>query len=278
MSESDLNAQLQQAIALARSGSRDDARALLESIVSDNPNLETAWLWLASVSDDKTERIGYLKQALAINPHNPTTQQAYAQLTGQYGEGEPVKPLAVPGAEERPDHLIPSIPLTRGNWLILMGLVALAVVVIVIILNNRGNDTEPKAKATPTPQVIIPAFSPTPFYSLTPSNTPWPTRTPGPSPTPVTLPPTWTPSPSWTPRPTQTSVPSWTPRPSATLPPTALPLTATFTLLPEVATKGTDTPVPHSTDTPEPLEDTPVQQPATDTPLPTDSPTEEVSG
>ncbi|NJL95234.1 MAG: hypothetical protein HC915_16710, partial [Anaerolineae bacterium] len=49
--------QLRQAIELAQRGERSAARALLLEVVAQQPDLEAAWLWLASVAADRRERV-----------------------------------------------------------------------------------------------------------------------------------------------------------------------------------------------------------------------------
>jgi len=229
MSASDLNAQLQQAIALAQEGRTAEARSILEAIVAANPNQEIAWLWLATVSGSVDERITFLERALALNPNNPTSQQAYQRLTGRayMPPGTPLPPV-LPG--ETPMSVGRK---TVSGLIIIMAVAAVAVVVILVAINLRDSDTENQIEESPT-AIVFPTntLTPTLLYSLTPSDTPWPSDTPGPTPTPVTLPPTWTPVPSSTPFPTRTMPPTWTPRPTMTLSPTVLPFTPTFTPLP----------------------------------------------
>jgi predicted Zn-dependent protease len=89
MRPSELKAKLQEAITLAQAGQRTEARRLLNEVVEADPTQELAWMWLASVSTDREERIQFLERALTLNPDNPTTQQAYAQLTGHPFEPPP---------------------------------------------------------------------------------------------------------------------------------------------------------------------------------------------
>lgn len=235
----DLNAQLQEAITLAQAGQRAEARALLDRIVAADPTMELAWMWLATVSPDREERVAFLERALALNPDNPTTRQAYAQLTGQ----EYVPPEAPPPTTAR--RMLASLgeeaPLSLRNFAIILVVAAVAVVAVMVAINARGDDN--KVAPTLTPRLILPPDSPTPTsrYSPTPSQSPFPTRTPGPSPTPFDWEqaPTWTPVPTLTRAPSLTPLPSSTPQPTRTDTPTPAPVTRTFTPLPPTAT---DTP------------------------------------
>ncbi|WP_119068405.1 tetratricopeptide repeat protein [Aggregatilinea lenta] len=229
MATSDLNAQLQEAIALAQAGQREEARTRLLAIVAADPGVELAWLWLASVSSDRAARITHLERALALNPTNPTTRQAYRELTGR--DAPPPRPptgAAPPGS--RP-------PFNYGNILVVLaGVLVLAVALAIIFALVGGNDDGDATTPTFPPSLLTPPGTATPVLSATPSDTPLPTATEGPSPTPVTLPPTWTPSVSATVPPTQTFIPTWTPQPTRTEPPTVRPPTGTFTPLPPSAT------------------------------------------
>ncbi len=82
MDRAEVNARLKEAIALAQAGQRIEARRLFSEVVNADPRQELAWMWLATVSTNRDERIDYLEHALALNPQNPTTRRAYEQLTG----------------------------------------------------------------------------------------------------------------------------------------------------------------------------------------------------
>lgn len=226
MPNGDLSEQLQEAIALAQAGQRDEARDRLKALVAADPGQELAWLWLASVSTSRAERITYLERALALNPDNPTSQQAYRELTGR--AAPPPRGPGAPAPGGAPPFRFGSILV----WVALALIFALVVLLMITFLTDDDQDVE---APTPTlaPEMLTPGASDTPRFTPTPSDTPRPSASPGPSPTLVTLPPTWTPAPSGTPLPTQTLVPSWTPRPTSTDPATAVPSTATFTPLPE---------------------------------------------
>lgn len=234
MTTPDLNAQLQEAIALAQAGQREAARTRLKAIVAADPGMELAWLWLASVTAERAERITYLERALALNPHNPTSQQAYRELTGHNG---PPPPTGAAPVRSRP-------PFNAGNILVVLaGVLVLVVILAVILLLFDGNNDADAITPTFPPQLLTPLGTPAPNLPATPSDTPAPTATEGPSSTPVTLPPTWTLPPSATVPPTQTLVPTWTPQPSRTIPATARPPTATFTPLPSSSTPDGGAPV-----------------------------------
>jgi hypothetical protein len=232
MRPSELKAKLQEAITLAQAGQRTEARRLLNEVVEADPTQELAWMWLASVSTDREERIQFLERALTLNPDNATTQQAYTQLTGQ-----PFEPPPPPASESRLPAWSKSLrreaPISLGNFLIIMAVAAVAVVVVVVALDQRKNTTDPNAHSIVTPQIILPTSTPTATwrYSPTPTWTPRPTRTPGPSPTSIwnAPPPTWTPVPSRTVPPTSSPRPSMTPFPTWTDTPTLAPPTGTFT-------------------------------------------------
>jgi hypothetical protein len=238
MSASDQNAKLQEAITLAQAGQRIEARHLLEEVVAAEPGLELAWMWLATVSTNREERIEYLERALALNSENPTTQQAYEQLTGQ-----PYSPPAAAAPAVRAGwwaSLTQDAPLSLTHYIVLLMVAALGVVIVLVVINRR-NDDESTPAPTFTPAFIPPTFTPTPLLSPTPSSTPRPTRTPGPSPTSIwdNPPPTWTPRPSLTIFPSSTPQPSSTPLPTLTSTPTVPPWTPTITPLPP-----SDTPPP----------------------------------
>jgi hypothetical protein len=248
MRPSELKAKLQEAITLAQAGQRTEARRLLTEVVETDPTQEVAWMWLASVSTDREERIQFLERALTLNPNNPTTQQAYTQLTGHPFELPP-KPIPESRRPGWSRALRQDAPISLGNILILMGVAAVAVIVILVVLDQRHSSNDQNASPVVTPQLILPTDTPTATsrYSPTPTRTLLPTRTPGPSPTSIwnAPPPTWTPVPSRTMPPTPTPLPTWTLLPTWTDTPTAAPPTDTPTPPPaSVSPTLTGTPGP----------------------------------
>lgn len=76
----DITALLQQGIALAKAGRREDARnALLQVIDQDEMN-ETAWLWLSGVVESDDDKAIALENVLAINPNNEWAKRGLKAL------------------------------------------------------------------------------------------------------------------------------------------------------------------------------------------------------
>jgi hypothetical protein len=54
----------------AKDGNRAEARALLSRVTENEPENETAWLWLASISEYPEELLVFLQNVLTVNPKN----------------------------------------------------------------------------------------------------------------------------------------------------------------------------------------------------------------
>ena len=89
---------LDSAIQALRNGDRDTARTLLHQLTEAEPLLFDGWLWLAAASDDAKAKRTYLRQALALNPHDARVIAGLRAL----GEtvSEPVVAPAPPQAAE----------------------------------------------------------------------------------------------------------------------------------------------------------------------------------
>ncbi len=61
----------------AKAGNRDNARVIFQQVLDLDKRNEAAWLWMASLADDKLDRRRYLETVLQLNPSN---QQAAKQL------------------------------------------------------------------------------------------------------------------------------------------------------------------------------------------------------
>jgi hypothetical protein len=236
MRRSELQAALQDAIMLAQSGQRTEARRLLEQVVELDPGQALAWMWLATVSTDREERLAFLERALTIDPANTTAQEAYAQLTGQVFT--PVSAPDITAGEPSRDR----VTLIRGGLILITMLVLVIAAAFVLasqIVGDNGGDklpppslspitAQPNRTRVPQQQPGLPNVLPTRTW------TPLPTHTPGPSPTSIwnAPPPTWTPEATTTPAPTRTPAPTLTPYPTAetVLGSYALSATARFVL------------------------------------------------
>jgi tetratricopeptide (TPR) repeat protein len=91
---------LQQGIAAARAGQREQARALLMQVVEGDERNEQAWLWLAGVVDAPEDMRTCLQNVLDLNPGNQQAQHGLAWVDQRYGP--PVPPLAPPAPPLEP--------------------------------------------------------------------------------------------------------------------------------------------------------------------------------
>jgi tetratricopeptide (TPR) repeat protein len=87
---------LQQGIAAARAGQREEARALLMRVVEADERSEQGWLWLAGVVDDPEDMRTCLENVLDLNPGNVKAQQGLAWVEARYG------PRAAPEPPPKP--------------------------------------------------------------------------------------------------------------------------------------------------------------------------------
>lgn len=69
-SSSEADEMLRQGIEAAQSGDRAEARNFLLSVTDSDPDNESAWLWLASISEYPEELLVFLNNVLRVNPGN----------------------------------------------------------------------------------------------------------------------------------------------------------------------------------------------------------------
>lgn len=74
---------LEQAIGIAKSGQREQARDQLMDILRQNRHNEEAWFWLSTVVDKKEEEFKCLRNVLRLNPHHADAQQKLKDM-GRY--------------------------------------------------------------------------------------------------------------------------------------------------------------------------------------------------
>jgi tetratricopeptide (TPR) repeat protein len=87
---------LQQGIAAARAGRREEARTLLMQVVQADERSEQGWLWLAGVVDDPDDMRTCLENVLDLNPGNAKAQQGLAWIDTRYGPRAAPEPAPEP--------------------------------------------------------------------------------------------------------------------------------------------------------------------------------------
>jgi twitching motility two-component system response regulator PilG len=70
VSAGEVTQNLKDGIAAAKNGNRSEAKVLLMRVTESDPQNETAWLWLASISEYPEELLVFLQNVLNINPNN----------------------------------------------------------------------------------------------------------------------------------------------------------------------------------------------------------------
>jgi Flp pilus assembly protein TadD len=78
---------LQQGIALAKAGRRDEARTVLMQVVEQDERNESAWLWLSGVVDSDDDKAVALENVLTLNPNNEWARRGL-QMLGRPLPGE----------------------------------------------------------------------------------------------------------------------------------------------------------------------------------------------
>jgi tetratricopeptide (TPR) repeat protein len=89
----------QRGITAAKAGQNDLARQLLQQSIRLEPRNEAAWIWLASVAQDRRERLFCFQKLLEINPQNETALKALKAMgiTPEQLQGQ-ITPEAPPPA------------------------------------------------------------------------------------------------------------------------------------------------------------------------------------
>ncbi len=106
-------ATLAQAIAAARAGRHDEARATLLKVLEADERNESAWLWLSGVVSTPAERRVCLENVLAINPANEHARRGLALLDSQPApSGASTVRLTPPAAPAAPAVAAAPAPVT----------------------------------------------------------------------------------------------------------------------------------------------------------------------
>jgi len=214
MASDDIQSLLRSGIQAARNGDKEVARGIFEQVIRLDARNEVAWLWLASVLENTTDRQMALEKVLSINPNNERAQQALSRIVASPSP----KPAPAPDESQaiqtsdtasvsRPAR--PS-PQRQGNGplyyvvlLIALGMIGVAIFLLISGDDEGDTDSEPSPEAVLTIEAttVPQAATPRPVVTLPPGAvggnapdlpatwTPAPTNTLLPSATPTELPP-----------------------------------------------------------------------------------------
>jgi CheY-like chemotaxis protein len=116
---------VQRGIDAAREDQKVFANQCFNHAIAQDENNETAWIWMASVSDSDEEKIGFLERALSIDPENPEalaglTTVSETRLEAAYtaaAQGDNAR------ANELLDLVLERIPESEDAWLLRSDLV-----------------------------------------------------------------------------------------------------------------------------------------------------------
>ena len=116
---------VQRGIDAAREDQKGFANQCFNHAIAQDENNETAWIWMASVSDSDEEKIGFLEKALSIDPENPDALAGLASLSENRLEA--AYTAAAQGdnarANELLDLVLERIPESEDAWLLKSDLV-----------------------------------------------------------------------------------------------------------------------------------------------------------
>ena len=220
----DLEQKLREGIDAAKAGETAKARRLLSEVVRTDGRSELAWIWLATVLSNPSERRAALKRVLDINPNNNRAREALRQLedaveqTAQPSEpalgarlsaaARPVSSRPLPG-----DELLDAGGQRQGlppAFFLFAGAVMLVLVVLTFALLGANGDATDVLAQTATllaDGVVVSSSTPTQQDTLIPTLT----RTPIPIEQITRLAPTLPPTPTYTLTPTLSPTPMLTP-------------------------------------------------------------------
>jgi len=208
---SDIEQKLREGIDAAKAGETTKARRLLSEVVRADGRNELAWIWLATVLGNASERRAALRRVLDINPNNTRARDALRQLEATDQSAQPPEPALAARLSTAARSAPPSRPLADENrqglpplFFLFVGIVLLAVVGVTFAILGSNPEEEIQPTATVVAEIVatstdVPTLIPTPTNTAIPISqvtrfaatlppTPTYTLTPTLSPTPLVTP------------------------------------------------------------------------------------------
>ncbi|MCD4754101.1 MAG: hypothetical protein K8R40_13610 [Anaerolineaceae bacterium] len=172
---------LNEAIQLAMSGQRQQAKALLIALLKENPKEELAWLWVVDLIDSNEEKVIILERASSLNPDSEMIQEALAHFKEAIAQENQPVPAAFDIHAQYADEVEPERKESPWRWLrwVLIGLIISGIVAGIVFYWPFLQNTLSGSLAllqSPTENQALPSLVTwTPQASATPTITPTPT-------------------------------------------------------------------------------------------------------
>lgn len=147
MAQPQHDALLRQAIELAKSNKRAEARQIILKVVNQDEENARAWMLLAQVTTDLNERRTALMNVTNLEPFNNKAQEALAKLEGQ---------LAISRAMgEDPEAEVGKRRVMRTLLFALIGVMAVTIIGVVVFLLINSTQTKITAETNETAQATL---------------------------------------------------------------------------------------------------------------------------
>jgi len=175
---SDANVEIGKARAALEEGHADQARKHAAKAVKINPDLEEAWLILASVSNPK-KSVEFLKKALELNPQSQKARKGMcwaARRLLEIQQGLKSEPTPISKQKKNSPHAY------RWAWTLFFILLIIGSTLL-IWFGMPVLQAQASVQKMPRPENALPKPTLTPTITPTPTLTPTPTPTPTPKPT-----------------------------------------------------------------------------------------------
>jgi hypothetical protein len=104
---------LDQIIALIKAGRKQEAQGLLLQLLRDNPQQETAWLWLVETMPDVPKQIRTLEECLKYFPNSQAAQRGLIALRQRAQASDPVQGVKAVETPAKNTEISPSQRLTQ---------------------------------------------------------------------------------------------------------------------------------------------------------------------
>jgi hypothetical protein len=142
---------LPKAVALAKTGDKAAARAILRQIVASEPGNETAWGWLAYCAETEIEKRQALERVIEINPANKGARRELEKM-GVAGPILKPRPKARSKSRTKRDSRRAAKPQKRGciRTLVIAGLVIVILACIGSFLGSNDSDNGNRATKKPS--------------------------------------------------------------------------------------------------------------------------------
>ncbi len=149
---------LQQAISLIKSGDKKRGKHLIGEVIKEDPENETAWLWMYNLVAQPEKKQFCLERALAINPENQKARKALANLK-QSSSPQVKQQPQLPQKDDETASSVSAAKISAKSWIIAIAILIVGIFGLTREVFRTADEISLQSNGEITQGIIVDSYS-----------------------------------------------------------------------------------------------------------------------